>query len=155
MTALQKKGLILAALHLAIAMSVVAKFVYDRETLPRVWVETTPVDPVLPFRGRYVQLRLLVDASFSDGQRPVVLSVDNNRLAAKPGESTIHVTGFRGRTILRTPVAFFIPQHIPDPSRRAQDEQLWVEVSVPKNGLPRPMRLGVKKDGVLTPLDLR
>ncbi len=29
-----------------------------------------------------------------------------------------------------------------------------VEVSVPKEGAPRPIRLAVKKNGVMTPLDL-
>lgn len=52
-------------------------------------------------------------------------------------------------------VAFFIPPNVPDPSRRPAGEELWVEVSVPKSGAPRPIRLGVKKDGTLTPLDLR
>jgi hypothetical protein len=52
------------------------------------------------------------------------------------------------------PVAFFIPEHVSDPSRRPPGEELWVEVSVPAKGPPRPIRLGVKKDGVLTPLEL-
>ena len=56
---------------------------------------------------------------------------------------------------LREPVAFFIPEHVPDPSRRSTGEELWVEVSVPRSGPPRPIRLAVKKNGVLTPLDLR
>ena len=54
-----------------------------------------------------------------------------------------------------TPVAFFIPEHVPDPSRRPPGEELWVEVSLPAAGPPRPVRLGVKKDGVIKPLDLR
>jgi hypothetical protein len=53
------------------------------------------------------------------------------------------------------PVAFFLPENVPDPSRRAFGEELWVEVSVPPHGPPRPVRLAVKRDGVLTPLDLR
>ena len=114
-----KKGLILAGVHLALALSVTAKFAYDRATLPRVWVRTEPYDPTLPLRGRYVRLQL------------------------------------RGETEdLRGPVAYFIPPNVPDPSRRPQGEELWAEVSVPKKGAPRPIRLGVKKDGVLTPLDL-
>jgi hypothetical protein len=52
-------------------------------------------------------------------------------------------------------VVFFIPPDVPDPSRRPPGEELWVEVSLPKNGAPRPIRLGVKKNGNLTPLDLR
>jgi len=51
------------------------------------------------------------------------------------------------------PVAFFIPEHVADPSRRPAGEELWVEVTIPRRGAPRPIRLGVKKDGVLTPLD--
>jgi hypothetical protein len=37
---------------------------------------------------------------------------------------------------------------------RAPGEELWVEVTLPRRGPPRPIRLAVKKDGVLTPLDL-
>ena len=50
------------------------------------------------------------------------------------------------------PIAFFIPEHIPDPSIRAAGEELWAEVTLPRKGPPRPIRLAVKKDGVLTPL---
>ena len=56
--------------------------------------------------------------------------------------------------VLVEPVAYFIPEHVPDPSRRLPGEELWVEVTLPKQGGPRPIRLAVKKDGVLTPLDL-
>ncbi|MBI1752363.1 MAG: hypothetical protein HY014_07095 [Acidobacteria bacterium] len=53
---------------------------------------------------------------------------------------------------LREPLACFIPEHVPDPSRRGPGEELWVEVTLPKKGPLRPIRLGVKKNGVLTPL---
>lgn len=53
------------------------------------------------------------------------------------------------------PVAYFIPEHVADPSRRAAGEELWVEATLPPKGPPRPIQLGVKKNGVLTPLDLR
>jgi len=49
-------------------------------------------------------------------------------------------------------LAFFIPEHVPDPSFRAPGEELWAEVTLPRKGAPRPIRLAVKKDGVLTPL---
>jgi len=58
--------------------------------------------------------------------------------------------------VLDRPVAFFIPEQIPDPSRRPPDEKLWVEVTIPKKGPPRPIRLGVKKgDSPIVPLNLR
>ena len=57
--------------------------------------------------------------------------------------------------VLDEPVAFFIPEHVPDPSRRPPGEQLWVEATVPKKGAPRPIRLGVKKDdGPIVPLNI-
>jgi hypothetical protein len=49
-------------------------------------------------------------------------------------------------------IAFFIPEDVPDPSIRARGEELWAEVTLPRKGPPRPIRLAVKKDGVLTPL---
>ena len=52
------------------------------------------------------------------------------------------------------PLAYFIPEHVDDPSRRPAGEELWVEVTIPKKGPPRPIRLGVKKNGVITPLAL-
>jgi hypothetical protein len=59
-----------------------------------------------------------------------------------------------GVVLLDQPLAYFIPEHVPDPSRRAEGEELWVEVTLPRRGAPRPIRLGVKKGGVLTPLDV-
>jgi hypothetical protein len=54
--------------------------------------------------------------------------------------------------VLDEPLAFFIPEHVPDPSFREPGEELWVEVTLPRRGAPRPIQLGVKKDGVLSPL---
>jgi hypothetical protein len=57
--------------------------------------------------------------------------------------------------LLRPPLVYFVPEHVEDPSRRPQGEELWVEVTLPKKGPPRPIRLGVKKgDGPITPLEL-
>jgi len=107
------KGLLVAALHLAIVASLGGKLLYDRATRPRQWVHVLPVDPDSPLRGRYVRLRI-----------------------ADRGDQ----------------IAFFIPEHIPDPSIRAADEELWAEVTLPRKGAPRPIRLAVKKNGVMTPL---
>jgi len=51
-------------------------------------------------------------------------------------------------------VAYFIPEHVPDPSRRPPGEELWVELTVPRRGPVRPIRLAVKKAGQMTALDL-
>jgi hypothetical protein len=56
---------------------------------------------------------------------------------------------------LAEPVAFFLPEHVPDPSVRLAGEELWVELTLPARGWPRPIRLGVMRAGTLTPLELR
>ncbi len=166
---LARRGLLLAVLHLAIVAGVAGKYLIDRSTLPRAWVKAAPFDPNLPIRGRYV--RLAIEVTLRDAQpqpttRPgrvggvggdhVKLSVDNGQLVATATERGTGVRLRYGSTsTLAEPVVFFIPEHIPDPARRAQGEELWVEVSVPGKGPPRPVRLGVKRDAILTPLDLR
>ena len=136
------RGLAVGVVQCAIVMSLAGKYAVDRERLPRAWVRVLPVDPNLPIRGRYVSLRLQLDQS----QGPVQLSAHDGHLIATPSPK-----GWWSSE----PVAFFIPEHVPDPSRRPAGEELWAEVSVPRAGAPRPIRLGVKKDGVLTPLGLR
>lgn len=59
-----------------------------------------------------------------------------------------------GLVSLGDSLAFFILEHVPDPSRRAAGEELWVEVTLPKKGPLRPIRLAVKREGKFTVLDL-
>lgn len=162
------KGLIVGAAQLALAASVGAKFLYDRSHYPRIWVETAPYDPDLPIRGRYVSIAVLVQTARSpaatEGEElptsfKANLEIYKDRLYA--------VEDVAGRNWamkrrcgeadcwqLSEPLAFFIPEHAEDPSRRPEGEKLWVEVTVPPKGPPRPLRLGVKKEGdaEVTPL---
>ncbi len=57
---------------------------------------------------------------------------------------------------LREPVLFFIPDTAPDPTHLANGDQLWVLATIPRQGPPRPIRLGIKKSGetAVTPLNL-
>ena len=166
MTSTMRKGLAVAALHVAIVASLGAKLLADRATRPRVWARTAPFDPNLPIRGRYVRLRVMAipGPGANEVQRPwnlswFALSADGGRLVATPLPVRSGVTGTvvdrAGERIveLAEPLAYFIPEHVPDPSQRPAGEELWVEVTVPRAGAPRPIRLGVKKDGVLTPLN--
>jgi hypothetical protein len=152
---------------MGIVASLGAKLVYDRATRPRVWALAAPYDPSLPIRGRYVSLQLVVESRGVRETRPgpgwqppqsVVLSVEDGRLVAQalpqePGydPSALHVQFLQRQdqklAVLDKPVAFFITEHIPDPSRRPPGEELWVEVTIPKKGPPRPIRLGVKRAG--------
>jgi len=151
------RGAVLLAVHCALVLTVAGKYSWDRGRLPRAWANTTPVDPNLPVRGRYVTLQLRVEPSDTSSVWTTA------RLAAENGKLVAHPVPSGGQTVWRMrnevwvllePVAFFLPEHAPDPTRLAQGEELWVEVSVPENGPPRPLRLGIKKDGVLKPLDL-
>jgi hypothetical protein len=167
------RGFLLAALQLAIVLSLGAKLLIDRARLPRVWARVTVYDPESPIRGRYLSLRLVVDATKVYGpppsdpkslkipwieSRPVRLSVENGKLTADrtSGGTRLYVTRWSTRdgilAVLQEPVAFFIPEELPDPTRRPAGEELWVEVTVPEKGMPRPIQLGVKKNDVLTPL---
>jgi hypothetical protein len=160
------KGLIVAAAQVALAASVGAKFLVDRANYPRVWVETAPYDPDLPIRGRYVSVALLVDAKRDAAAEADTrdaeffmahLEVQGDRLVAVEDAEARHwvtqqTCGDAKCWQLGDPLAYFIPEHGADPSRRPAGETLWVEVTVPPTGAPRPLRLGVKKNGTLTPL---
>lgn len=168
------RGLLIAALHVALVSSLGAKLLYDRATRPRVWVRAAPYDPELPIRGRYVSIRLqMVGMGFAvptawdkeghprAGYSSARLEVQNGQLVAvysdRSSDTSVRVSfpDSVARVTLAEPVAFFIPEHIPDPSRRAAGEELWVEVTVPRKGPPRPIRLAVVKNGVFTPLNIR
>jgi len=165
------RALLLAAVQLALVLAVGAKLQYDRSTLPRAWVEAAGVDPNLPIRGRYVALNLLFEPApgtavtaeehrpmpgrlvMRDGQ-PVVATLPEARgtwrwnVQSFVGTDTSH--GRRWRTV--EAVAFFLPEHAPDPTRDVQPGELWVEVTIPRAGAPRPIRLGLLRDGRIEPI---
>lgn len=170
------KCLVIAAVHVGLVASLGAKLLYDRTTRPRVWALAAPYDPNLPIRGRYVSLQLVVEprgiqeTKPGPGRQPpqsAILRVEAGRLVAEAeplehgsNSSSLHVRFIQRQdqklVVLDQPVAFFITEHIPDPSRRPAGEELWVEVTIPKKGPPRPIRLGVKKgDDPIVPLELR
>jgi hypothetical protein len=153
------RGIAVALVQCLIVLSVAGKYALDRERLPRAWVKAA-TDASLPVRGRYLNLRLEVTGPPETGGQwmSAQLWVQDGRLVATPVLAGTGVTVWRFDDrpwVIQEPVAFFISEHVPDPSRLVPGEELWVEVSVPRKGPPRPLRLGVKKDGVLTPLELR
>ena len=165
-TQAMRKGLLVAALHVALVASLGGKLLVDRAIRPRVWARAAPVDPGLPIRGRYIQLRIQAVPSSELRSResqhlPIALVARDGQLVAEraTGSSKLSARVMQrageGVAVLDEPLAYFIPEHIVDPSIRAAGEELWVEVTIPRAGAPRPIRLGVKKDGVLTPLDVK
>jgi len=169
MTRAERNGLLLALLQGGLLLSLGGQLLLDRATRPRGWILTQPVDPSLPIRGRYLNLTLMVPAPEREagqdipwsGER-VVLRSEADQLRADLASSATP----RSRTLQATPqgelwrlepsVAFFLPPHVADPSRRPPGERLWVEVTLPAEGPPRPIRLGVKRgEGPITPLEPR
>jgi hypothetical protein len=54
--------------------------------------------------------------------------------------------------LLDTPVDFYIPEHASDPSRLKPGQELWIEVTVPPKGPPRPIQLALKDNSAWKPL---
>jgi hypothetical protein len=53
---------------------------------------------------------------------------------------------------LQEPVDFYIAEHAADPSRLQPGQELWMEVTVPPIGPPRPLQLALKDNGAWKPL---
>jgi uncharacterized membrane-anchored protein len=64
---------------------------------------------------------------------------------ARPGDSCNALR-------LEEPVDFYIPEHAADPTPLKRGQELWIEVTVPHKGPPRPIQLALKQDGVWKPL---
>ena len=75
---------------------------------------------------------------------------DDNRpsgimVSAQPGSSCENMR-------IDTPVDFYIAEHAADPSRLQPGQELWIEVTVPPSGPPRPLQLALKQNGSWKPL---
>jgi len=158
-----RRGLLLGALQGALLLSLAGNLLLERWQRPRAWGLVTPIDPHLPIRGRYLTLQLAIPAPDLDPAAPpgVRLVARNGRLQAlaahRGGDSDLLAArieeGPRGRmAVLQEPLAFFLPPQAPDPSRSSLDGPLWVEVTLPRRGAPRPIRLGRQRHGVIVPL---
>ena len=121
-----RKGIVLGALQCALVLSLTGKLLFDRATCPRIWVKTMRYDPNLPIRGRYLSLLLVPDAGAQYFDRTT-----------------------------NQHVVFFVPEHSAEFESlnfRPNAPELWAEVTIPRKGPPRPIRLGIKKDGQIQPV---
>lgn len=162
----RRAGIALAVVHLLLIGTLGLKLLVDRARLPRAWARTVPFDPDLPIRGRYVRLRLEVpiagmpEAPQAGEYRRARLRTDGDRLQGvleEQGPVRVRLDSAAGGIVagVDEPVAFFIPEHVPDPSVRPAGEELWAEVTVPHQGPPRPIRLAVRREDALEPLEIR
>jgi hypothetical protein len=146
---MNRRGLLLAAVQVVLVLSLGAKLQYDRLTCPRVWVRIVPVDPNMPVRGRYLSFQVEAEARGRTSRTPdwptITLSVEDGQLIARqvPGGSVRGVWNGE-RVILSEPLAFFTPELPADTTMTPAAGELWVEVTVPPKGPPRPIRLEVR-----------
>jgi hypothetical protein len=166
-----QKGLLFAAIQVALVSSLGAKLLWDRETSPRGWAATRGYDPNLPIRGRYMNISLLVKADtvflqsqgpapfLASGSENVDLAVENGRVVAiRASRSTgFSVSGpqLRDGEVLATlspPVVYFLPEHAADPMRSLPAGTLFLEVTIPPKGPPRPIRFGTRVGSEIVPL---
>ena len=170
-----RPGLILVFVQLVLVLSVAGKYLYERQTRPRVWTRATQFDPNLPLRGRYLALQLLLDAcslpqDVGHATRPysgrhffwqwnVSLAAENGKLVpsvAPQGRETLTLLAGKpcDRATLSNQELLFIPDraHVPLPLQPGQD--LWVEVTVPAGGPPRPIQIAVSTETGFHPIKL-
>jgi hypothetical protein len=95
-------------------------------------------------------------------QFPAKLKVDGDKLVAiripegdgQPGGQM--VSAWPGSSCenlrLETPVDFYIAEHAASPTPVKAGQELWIEVTVPPKGPPRPMQLALKENGSWKPL---
>jgi hypothetical protein len=86
---------------------------------------------------------------------------DNKLMAIRVPESdtssgTQTIAGSPGASCnqmrLSQPVNFYIPEHAADPTRIKASQELWIEVTIPPKGPPRPLQLALKNNGAWKPL---
>jgi len=174
-----RKGIILAVVQLAIVASLAAKYAIDsRAVSARLGTDSSLRSRTCRFADAYLSVRLRVDAdrvfgafgtaernqgNFWGDTRDIYLHAGNGHLVANPASrpTGLSVTRWKTRTgevaaVLSEPVAYFIPEHAIDPSRRLAGEELWVEVTGSGEGSARGADpAGSETRDTFTPLDIK
>src|SRR4051794_32574602 len=93
---------------------------------------------------------------------PAELKVIDNHLAAihlrdaQEPRSSQYVTAWHATSCadlrLLAPVNFYISEHAKSPLPVAPGAELWIKVTAPRRGPPRPIQLALKQNGVWEPL---
>jgi hypothetical protein len=92
------------------------------------------------------------------------LKVENGRLEAiriqnagldRGGQEISAMPGARCEDMrLKDPVDFYLADTAQGPLPLKANQELWIEVTVPPNGPPRPIQLALKQDGTWKPLGM-
>jgi hypothetical protein len=93
---------------------------------------------------------------------PAKLAVNGNKLVAiripenddlASGQNVLAVSGASCDQLrLSDPVSFYLAEHAASPLPVGPGQELWVEVTVPPKGPPRPIQLALKDNGSWKPL---
>lgn len=186
---LDRRSLILLLLQLAIVSTIAAKYLYQRQTCPRVWVRAVAYDPELVLRGRYLSMQLHIDAcgvtfpplfTAKGWEASSNVVFDDHGMALPTLEARIGTAngnlvvtalnpehsrfGFGDHSIslrkgaacqdatLLDGISFYIPERARSPFPLKPGSYLWVEVTVPPKGPPRPLNLALNDHGHWQPL---
>jgi hypothetical protein len=119
-----------------------ARMPRDQNSVPAGKVYTVQGPSAVNFSGRLkVEDGKLVAIRIPDGQD----DAGGQQVMAGPGAACDQMT-------LQTPVDFFISEKAVDPSGFHPGRELWMEVTVPPKGPPRPIQLAIKENGAWKPL---
>ena len=184
---LDRRALLLLAIQIALVSTIAAKYLYQRNTCPRVWTRAVAFDPELVLRGRYLSIRLKTDAcsipapdsriavknapnvngyiDLADGSTHLFGRVEakNGTLAVKNFEK-VRASSWDQSLIwpgtnncadveFLDPVDFYLPSSAQSPFPLPQGAELWIEVTVPPKGPPRPLNLAISNNGHWQPLN--
>lgn len=178
------RGVAVLLVQLLLISTVGTKYAWERYSCPRVWTRATQFDPQMPIRGRYLALQLEIDAcglknqtaahsfgwntpvgrSYPAKEWTVVAAAENGKLMARlageysllPKETVVLPEGTACQHAkLSQATDFFIPEHARTPFPLPAGQELWVEVTVPPSGPPRPVLLAVSDAKGFRKLDLR
>ena len=164
------RAMLLVVIQCLLVSSIGAKYLYERATRPRVWVQAAQYDPDLPMRGRYLALSPMVDACDvvlkppADEKNPhwyqngvVQLEARDGKLVAEDAWGRLPRGDFQhvmvtdripcDRAQLSPGINYFIPEHAKSPFPLKPGQELWVEVTVPPSGPPRAIQLALSDNG--------
>jgi hypothetical protein len=101
-------------------------------------------------RGKYyVQFRAKLKV---EGSKLEAIRIPEADETSKGVEVTAQPDSSCDAMHLQEPVDFYIAEHAADPSRLQKGQELWMEVTVPPIGPPRPLQLALQDNGAWKPL---
>jgi hypothetical protein len=181
----KERAVVLLVVQAVLVLSIAGKYLYERKVCPRVWVRAEQYDLNAPLRGRYLALRLVVDACglpkdqahrmgrfdlaampdtgswrwnvkpvVEDGKLVPALASETDRPEVTD-ELIVWGNGRCDRAVLSKRAEYFIADSAQGPFPLKKGAELWVEVTVPPMGPPRPIQLAISEDGTFTPLSMR